>query len=244
VSYAGLTPPFDIRGLTYDHVNGKWLPVPRQWVMPDYTRYAYPAQDGSIHVVDLYTGADTSVPDSKALLGYLLAVEPDGIYGAPAPLDLVRVGWQGGTTVIEQGDYWNTFVVGEGVAYGSKDSGTVHDIDRIDVRTGSVQPWFRSISENLRVVGTDDHGNPLIVASDSRGGSLWLVTAPSTSDEPSGQPLGRFLQDPGTVTVVQGQGGFWIESTTAGLFHNDFAVANSSFGFVNSFTGFIAGPCV
>jgi len=134
-------------------------------------------------------------------------------------------------------------VVGAGVAYGSKDGGTVHDIDRIDVRTGSVQPWFRSISENLRVVGTDDLGNPLIVAVDSRGGSLWLVTAPSTSDEPSDQPLGRFSQDPGTVTVVQGQGGFWIESTTAGLFHNDAAV-QGPFGFVNSFTGFIAGPCV
>jgi len=133
-------------------------------------------------------------------------------------------------------------VVGAGVAYGSKDGGTVHDIDRIDVRTGSVQPWFRSISENLRVVGTDDLGHPLIVASDSRGGSIWLVTAPSTSDEPSGQPLGRFSQDPGTVTVVQGQGGFWVESTTAGLFRYDAAVPNS-FGRVSSFTGFIAGPC-
>ena len=198
MSYAGLTPPFNIRGLTYDWFDAKWLPVPRQWLTPDDIRYAYPAQDGSIHMVFPYTGADTSVPDSKALLGYLLAVEPDGIYGTPGPLILERIGWDGGITVIDQGHYSNTVLVGSGgVAYGSKDSGTVHDIDRIDTRTGSVQPWFRSISENLRAVGTDGYGNPLIVAVDSTGGSIWLATAPSTSDEPSGQPPGPVLAGSG-----------------------------------------------
>lgn len=212
--------------------------------MQDFSRYVYPTQNNAVHVVDIASGADTVLPGGEALLGYVLAVKPDGVYGVPAPLTLRRIDWQGHVTDVVQGYFSTTVVVGSGFAYGSNENGTVHSINRIDLTTAASQRWFTSLTRNLRVVGLDAAGNPLIVGVAADGtASIWHPTSASTSDEPVGQPLGSFQQDPGTVTVAEGQGGFWIESTVFGLYHTDVA-APGPFGLVTNRTGLIAGPCV
>jgi hypothetical protein len=230
--------------MTYDPVHHHWLPVPRPWVMADLSRYAYPANDGSVHVVDLATGTDTILPNGDHIGANLLAVEPDGVYGAPDPLTLARVDWSGVYAVVNHGHYSNTIAVGDGVAYGSKETAPVHDIDRIDLRTGASTPWFRWADRSLQVLGVDSGGFPVVLAS-SRGERLFYeASAASTTDQPmAGQPLAGWIADVelGTVTFVQDQNGFWFE-TAIGLVRWDAGANISDLG--SGRPGFIAGSCL
>jgi hypothetical protein len=74
---------------SYDLSQHRWLPVPRQYVSPDGTAYAYSAtQPGSghgVHVVNVATGNDRLVPSTAVISGdqanYLVvAYLQDGVY--------------------------------------------------------------------------------------------------------------------------------------------------------------------
>ena len=74
---------------SYDLAKGRWLPVPRQYVSPDGSLYAYavgtPGAAHGVHLVDVTTGADKIVPSTTTIpndhanyfvAGYL----QDGVY--------------------------------------------------------------------------------------------------------------------------------------------------------------------
>lgn len=230
--------------MTYDPIHRKWLAVPRRWVMADFSKYAYPATDGSLHVVDLTTGIDTVLPDGNRIGTQLMAVEPDGVYGAAGATSLARVDWNGHYAVVDQGHYVSTIAVGDGVAFGSTEAPPFHDLDRIDLRTGAVTPWFRWASRTLTMLGVDSAGFPVLETAARGERSFYDANAVSTTDEPTGgQSLASWIADAnlGTVTFAQDHDGFWFE-TALGIVRWDSALPYQAYvGYGR--TGYIAGSC-
>src|SRR5215472_8026785 len=72
-------------GLSFDRAVGKWVPVPRSWVSPDGSRYAYwDYQTRSVQAVAIATGAET-----------ILGPRPNGAASA------ARLNTSGGWQVVE-----------------------------------------------------------------------------------------------------------------------------------------------
>jgi len=78
------------RGLTYDPLHGEWLPVPRDWVMPDFSSYVYVGTEypkvsnqPALHLVKLPSGTDTMWTNGDLLYGFAIALRPEVVYGAP-----------------------------------------------------------------------------------------------------------------------------------------------------------------
>jgi hypothetical protein len=66
-----------VYGMSFDLAAGKWLPVPRSYISPDGTRYAYwDWQSRSIVAVSVANGAETQIGDDN---GLWLATS-DGLY--------------------------------------------------------------------------------------------------------------------------------------------------------------------
>src|ERR1700730_4840053 len=245
VSYPGIASALGLKGLAFDTIHHRWLPVPRAWVMPDFSRYAYPAADG-VHWVDLNGGnTDTKIPNTIGIAPYLLAAEPDGVYGADQTTTLERVTWTGDVSIVDRAHNRNTIAVGDGVVYGSTESPpAITQIDRIDVGTGVVTPWFVWGARNLVVLGVDSKGFPMILdEAPNVPEQVWNPVVASTSDSPLGQPAGTVgtQGNAGTVTYVQGQGGIWFASTTGGV---TFSSQSISSRMISQYTGYIAGPCI
>ena len=245
VSYPGISSALGLKGLAFDTAHHRWLPVPRAWVLPDFSRYAYPATDG-VHWVDLNNGnADNVIPNTTAIGPYLVAAQPDGIYGAPALTTLERVTWAGGMTVVDRVHNRNTIVVGDGVAYGSTETPpSITQIDRVDLHTGTVTPWFVWGARNLVVLGVDTNGFPMILdEAPNVPAQVWNPVVASTTDSPLGLPAGTVGGPgaPGTVTYVQGQGGIWFASTIGVV---TFSSQSISARMISQYTGYIAGPCI
>lgn len=84
-----------VYGMSFDLAAGKWLPVPRSYISPDGTRYAYwDWQSRSIVAVSVASGAETQVGPrlngaaSAARLNaqnwQLIEALDDGVYATPA----------------------------------------------------------------------------------------------------------------------------------------------------------------
>jgi len=173
---AGYTPPPPgpygqsvNNGISYDRVLCKWLPVPHNLVSPDGTRYAYvfPGDQG-VYIIDANSGAQTEIGDGKQW--NVLALDATSVYGTvfsqQGPLaGLWQLPYSGTPRQITTAGYWSA--VGGGAAYGTSTSavpqGATNIILRLDLKTGTSQPWFEVDHSQASVGGFDPSGNPLII---------------------------------------------------------------------------------
>jgi hypothetical protein len=249
------------RGYTYDSIHGTWLPVPRDWVMPDFSSYVYVGTEyphvsnqPALHVVKLPSGADTLWPQGDQLYGLPIALRPEGVYGAPGPEIITMVDPTGSVTVVDQGHLGLFAVITPTAIWAAKWSTTsagayvLADVQRIDPKTQAATTWFHLAGMTAVPIGVDGSGSPIIAAGTQlSSGSIsatqiWVVSRPST-----GAPSGRLIySDPAHPLVVQGSpivsaGAMWIE-TDQGLWVED--GTSATMRLVSSHNGYIAGACL
>lgn len=163
-------------GLTHILALNKWVPVPRDWVSPDGTKYAYFLFDGyRIHVVRAGNSELLLSPPilGAAVGGYwsILATENTGLYlvyaigFTPMP-GLWWVAYSGAARQVTNAGYW-TATDGR-FAYGdlstSVPQGGANSIVRLDLSTGQSVPVFTRDGMHSKATGVDRDGNPVILA--------------------------------------------------------------------------------
>jgi hypothetical protein len=203
-------------GAYYDSAYTRWLPVPRQAVSPDGKRYAYGARaqdqtkDGTMHVVDVPTGADHvfSAPTGAWYVAYVvLDYANEGIYlytnyevahgvavmdpqtGVIRPVaDLLYIQAAGG-----HGIFW----VGTSNPADPHPLGGIgpvpNQVDRFNLADNSRTAWFYRPTNDVTVLSTDLAGHPIVRAVNGRfdpaqnfvvvgdsGGELMLLIDPHT----------------------------------------------------------------
>lgn len=216
----------------YDRAFGRWLPVSREAVSYDGTRYAYAtggafqASSGTLHVVDLRTGADTTIFRGNFVYR-VIEFAPEGIYlTAQAPEGRSRGLWlqnpSGGasrqisSSVI---DPWFSGGAAWGEDFDTTDpspapggiEGPMNRLVRIDLQSGSTTPWFSWPGANVYLDGVDYQGNPFVGVGRSQGPSatdqleeLWLITAPGAGQRLFG---GRASQSwPSRLAAIDSHG--------------------------------------
>jgi hypothetical protein len=258
------------RGYTYDPVHAKWLPVPRDWVMPDFSAYVYVGNEmvtsnqPALHRVDVTSGKDALWPHGADLYGYPVALRPEGVYGAPGPEILVLLDPTGVRFTVDSGDDGLFEVIAQSQYYATRwDTGSgnqfaLGDVYRIDANTGTAVLWFSDPSTTNVPIGLDAAGDPIIAGGAlSRRGQMvathiWIASSPSTGESTaSGARQGALPQatllyaDNLNPLVILGapiasRGALWFE-TDHGLYEfND----NGGFRQVSTFSGYISGGCL
>lgn len=170
--------PFQGLGLSYDRIHDRWLPVPRNLVSPDGSRYVYPGPQG-VYMVNVADNSFTQLGQGKAW--NILAVDSQGVYAIVVGAGgLWLLPFTGTAQQITATGYWQA--VGGGAAYGTGASavpqGATNPILRLDLKTGNAVPWFMVDGATSQVVGVDGNGSPLIVVNSSGPdfrSDLWLV---------------------------------------------------------------------
>jgi hypothetical protein len=172
----------------YDRAFAKWLPVWRNSVSPDGTRYAYSKLAGNayqntgsaLHVVSVATGADRVIYSGTGAYS-VVDFETEGVYlTAAVPEGYPRGLWLQSLTGGQPRLISSTIVapaIGGGAAWGLDFNqadpspapggleGPMNRILRYDLRSGTVTPWFYRPGASLYVVGFDASGLPLVTAS-------------------------------------------------------------------------------
>jgi hypothetical protein len=166
--------PSNFFGLTYDRQYKKWLPVPRQLVSPDGSRYVYVSalsynSPNSVYVVSVSGAARSELGANMGHAWNVLDVESEGVYAtaqqtsSQAPAGLWLLPFSGAPRLITATGYWQA--VGGGAAYGfeapSLPSGAVQRLIRLDVRTGAAAPWFDNLPLS-NVIGFDLQSHPIL----------------------------------------------------------------------------------
>lgn len=244
-------------GSTYDRGQGKWLPVPRDWVAPDGHQYAFLEQlqypgggGGYLHIVDVASGGDRRVPydhgasasrtnESWGLLGY----EPEGVYlfsfhsGGYPSLWLV----DSGGSFRQVGTAFNWQWVGSGGAWGIP-AGNPQGapLQRHDIASGANTTWIQRAGLTPTMLGLDGDGRAVILLGndvvselwlvDSRGGATKIHSAPGWTSAGGLRALGPAVSD---------SHGLWF-GTSLGIFlyTRDGGVTKAS-----DASGRIAGTC-
>lgn len=247
------------RGLTYDPRHEQWLPVPRDWVMPDDSSYVYlgsgAGNQPDLHVVKMSTGSDSVWPNGAQLYGHPIALRPEGVYGAPGPEIITMVEPAGAVTTVDQGHY-GLFAVITPTAIWATKSGTsssgqylLTDVQRIDPTTQAATDWFVVGGSTVLPIGIDAGGDPIIAAGTLLPSALisatqiWIAPQPSTGAAPAGNLIYSDAAHPLTIigSPIVSAGAVWIE-TDKGLW-----VAESpltTLRLASSFSGYIAGGCL
>ena len=194
---------------TFTRRYGRWLPAAVAAVSPDSSHYAYAESYNDatgprsrIHVVDAASAADRVVYDRGfyAVIDY----ETDGIYlfsvgYADAPNSgLWRLDPQARslTTIVPQ-DRTIDYVGGGAAWYGDLAPGDQAPpsmtnpmaraffkdrVVRLDLKSRVASPWFRRPGKDVRAIGVDGLGHPIVTVSSptdagtSTSEELWLVT--------------------------------------------------------------------
>ena len=200
------------QGKYYDLAFDRWLPVPRQAVSPDGTRYAFvdPRQSSEIviHTVDVATGADTVVHLRDSATGFNGEVEvfdyaPEGIYLTQGFEHIFPGVWLYNPrtrTVSKAADlevpelsagsgvFWYgavNKVDSSPVASGSSAGILPDEVDRINLRTGAQALWLFRAGVAVSVLGVDLLGRPLIIA---------LVPTPKLEGKGTGEDFYQHAQ--------------------------------------------------
>ena len=252
-------------GLSFDRAFGRWVPVPRSWVSPDGTRYAYwEWQTRSIQAVAVATGAETALgpkpngPASAARLnpgaGWLVIEALDsGVYAVPnggyqsSSAGLFLFPWSGiGELQVTGSGFWHA--IGGGAAWGtvsqSVPEGAANTILRLDLGGGSPAEWFSRPSLQSRVVGFDLTGHPVVEASSKNVMEAWLVTGQSNGTKllsltpTPGQQNPAGPGRPVLQSVVGDDRGIWL-ATSDGLYFS----ASGRTEKVSTVTGQLGGGC-
>jgi len=161
----------------YDSAVSKWLPVPRAWISPDGTHYAWPENQpgagpvtGIIHVVEIATGADKTfyVPAPSMPVSY----EASGVFvtrivpnsdAPPQGLSKLDPGTGDFKQLAADGN-WSA--LGGGFAFGGDvDSGVAQPppatgpgelynrVRKLELATGTVTPIQSYPGSSVRVLG-------------------------------------------------------------------------------------------
>ena len=180
--------------LYYDAALRRWLPVGRESVSPDGTRYAYVVPfTTAVKVVAVATGQESSyvVPRGP---WHVLDFTPDGVY--------LNQEWEGvgsglwkldlRTTQLRQvlSDRTVTFVANETAWVWDVDpsvrasysafagANMPNRVSRLDLRSGALTHWVTTAEAVPKVIGLDIHGSPFIVAKGQQESVVELVPVP------------------------------------------------------------------
>src|SRR5215472_5741185 len=253
-------------GLSFDRAASKWVPVPRSWVAPDGSRYAYwDWQTRSVESVTVATGAEAILgprPNGAASAARLNAnngwqvieAVDTGVYAVPSSYPATPGLWlfpwsgTGERQVIGTG-FWHA--VGGGAAWGTVSQavpeGAANTVLRLDLGGGSPADWFSRPGLQSRVVGFDISGHPVVEARSKDVMEAWLVTGqgngtklltlmPTAAQKTQPGPYG-----PGGPVVQSAVGddkGTWL-ATTDGLYLSTAARTEK----VSTVTGQLGGGC-
>ena len=195
----------------YDSAVSKWVAVPRAWISPDGTRYAWPEYravggpaTGIIHVVEIASGADKtfnvpapSMPVSYEAAGVFITRVVPASDAPPQGLSMIDPTSGSFKQFIADG---NWTALGGGFAYGgdidtsvavpaASGPGEVHNrVRKIELATGAVTPVMSYPGSNVRVLGVRGT-NPIVSVLTPAGHRQIQVPAviydqPTSPDEP------------------------------------------------------------
>jgi hypothetical protein len=179
--------PAGFYGLTYDQALSRWVPVPRAWVSPDGKRYAYGGQSDGVYVVDIPSNTQTEVGDTSQW--FVLGVETEGVYAIhPGQAGLWLLPFAGSPSQITNAGYWSA--VGGGAAYGTTTSavpqGVATLIQRLDLKSRTIQDWFEVANASSYTFGFDAAGHPMFQVQSNlpspSPAQIWLVTGLGTAE--------------------------------------------------------------
>lgn len=227
-------------GLAQVLAMNKWVPVPRNWVSPDGTKYAYFLFDGYvIHVVQPGR-PDLLLPppprQTSDLSWSILSTTNTSVYvisslGFAPQAGLWKVPFSGPPQEVSASGYWTA--MDERYVYGTMTSsvpqGAANTISRLDLSTNQSTPIFTQPGMQSTAVGVDQDGNAVILAVKPNEQvtfpavfQIWIArsTGPVKLYETEalipppevGLPAGFLL-----FSVVPDSMGTWI-STSKGLF--------------------------
>jgi hypothetical protein len=189
----------------YDRAFARWLPVAREAVSNDGRRYAYTTGSayqntpGTVHVVDVASGADRTLYSGSAVFR-VVSFAPGGIYlTLQAPEGRSRGLWiqdpaGGAARLINRDvvDPWVAGGVGWGVDFDTSDPNPApggiespfNRLVRIDLQTGGTTSWFTRLGTDIFLEGVDYSGNPFVgvgrpTPSDpgTETEEFWFITA-------------------------------------------------------------------
>ncbi|HKW59892.1 MAG TPA: hypothetical protein VJR46_09095 [Candidatus Dormibacteraeota bacterium] len=250
------------RGFTYDPVHGRWLPVPRDWVMPDFSAYVYVGTEyprvsnqPALHLVTLPSGKDALWTNGDQIYGFPIALRPEGVYGAPGPEIITMVDPAGSTSTVDQGhDGLFAVITSNGIwatKWSTESTGqyALADVQRIDPVSQSATDWFVLTGLTVLPLGVDALGHPIIAAGNQlqngriAATQIWIAPQPSTGVTPSGELIYSDPAHPLTIVgwPIVSAGAIWIE-TDKGLWVGD--DPSRPLRLVSGYSGFIAGGCL
>jgi hypothetical protein len=256
---------------TFTRRYSRWLPASVAAVSPDSSRYAYSESfnDASgprsrIHVVDVATAADRVVYDQGfyAVMDY----EPEGIYlfavgYADAPnsgLWLLDPQARSLHQIVLQQTV--DYVGGHAAWYGDLAPGDQPPpsmsnpmaraffkdrIVRLDLKTRAVSPWFRRPGKEVRAIGVDGLGHPIVTVSSptdagtSTSEELWLVTGPDLGKQIYSGAGSNSPDFVGFGTPLADSHGLWFGSKKGVFLYTP----DEKFQTVSTAVGEVAGRC-
>jgi hypothetical protein len=202
----------------YDSAVSKWLPVPRAWISPDGTHYAWPENrpgvgpvTGIIHVVDIATGADKpfnvpapSMPVSYEAGGLFVTrivpnsdAPPQGLSKLdPATGDFTQLAADGNWTALGGGFAFGGDVDPSVAAPPASGPGAVYNrVRKLELATGAITPLQTYPGSSARVMGVI--GTTPIVGVLTPAGHFQIQVPAVIYDKPAGQ------SDPTDPIVVE-----------------------------------------
>ena len=213
-------------GLTYDRGFAKWLPVPRDWVSTDGTRYAYPSSD-SILVVSVATGQIVG-EYGKGSTWQMVDFENGGIYAyqtqdsttdppQPASGGLWVFPFAGAEHIVE-GTQTTFPIAVHGTIYysidylswvGSPYNGTNSGVAWRDL-AGNGRGFSFSLNghmtaDRFQVVGVDEQGNAFAWLNTNQ---LWYAKDSASEHRVEPNDVPRF--GPDTYPVLADSHGTWV----------------------------------
>jgi hypothetical protein len=230
-------------GLSYDRRFSKWLPVARQLVTPDETRYVFGAPE-SVYVVNVANGARTQIGTGTGHGWIVLAVTSDGVYANPTPTTpqaiagLWLLPFSGEPRLVTAKGYWQ--VASGAGAFGyeapSIPAGASQRLMRLDLKTGLITRWFDDLPQYTNILGFDLQGHPIVFIQ-STPQQLMLLTG---SNQAVAMYDGQF-QNVYVTWASADSHGIWL-ATGEGTYL--WKGAGSDLERASQVTGPIAGPCL
>jgi hypothetical protein len=230
-------------GLSYDRKYSRWLPVARQFVTPDETRYAF-GSPNSIYVVNLANGARTELGTGTGHGWNVLGVTGDGVYANPIQASALPVAglwllpFSGTVRQVTTKGYWQA--IGGGGAYGyeapSAPAGATQRLVRLDLKSGAMTVWFDDMPLYGNLLGFDQQGHPIVFAQGTPP-QLLILTGASKS-----VPIwDESLQSLYVTSVLADSHGLWLAASEGMYLWKGAGVPLER---ASQVTGPIAGPCL
>lgn len=212
--------------LYYDAAQRRWLPVGRESVSPDASRYAYAVPfTTSVQVVTVATGQEHgyAVPRGP---WHVLDFTPDGVY--------LNQQWEGvgsglwkldlRTTQLRQvlSDRTVTSVLNETAWVWDVDpsarasysafagANMPNRLSRLDLRSGALTHWVTTADAVPNVIGFDVHGSPFIVANGQQENVVELIPAQGQVVKVTTYPVGPKGPVFQPRTAIADESGEWL----------------------------------